>query len=182
MALNKWLQDSYIKAYKFAAHVHRSQVVPGTDIPYIMHLSFVSMEVIAALNVEPGCDENLAVQCALLHDVIEDADVPYQQVVKEFGSVVADGVLALSKDMKMAKHLQMADSLQRIRQQPPEIWMVKLADRITNLQPPPSYWTKEKIERYKAEAIEILNVLGEASSFLASRLREKINAYSSHEQ
>ena len=55
--------------------------------------------------------------------------------------------------------------------------MVKLADRITNLQPPPSYWTKDKIEKYRAEAIEILDALGEASGFLFSRLREKIDGY-----
>ena len=66
----KWTQDGYIKAYKFAAQTHRGQVVPGTDLPYVMHLSFVSMEIIAALNTEQGCNENLAVQCALLHDVV----------------------------------------------------------------------------------------------------------------
>lgn len=187
MTQKKWSQDSYIKAYKFAANAHRGQTVPGTDISYIMHLSFVSMEVIAALNAEPGRDENLAVQCALLHDVIEDAGVSYQHVVEGFGGTVADGVLALSKDKgvgknldkEAAKHLQMEDSLRRIKQQPPEIWMVKLADRITNLQPPPSHWTNEKIELYKAEAVEILNALGEASSHLADRLREKIRAYNS---
>jgi (p)ppGpp synthase/HD superfamily hydrolase len=174
---NNWSQDSYIKAYKFAANAHRGQTVPGTDLPYITHLSFVSMEVIAALHAGQGRDENLAVQCALLHDVIEDTEVTYRQVEQEFGSSVAGGVSALSKDKTLAKELQMADSLRRIRQQPPEIWMVKLADRITNLQPPPSHWTKDKIEKYREEAIEILDTLGEASDFLASRLREKIDGY-----
>ena len=181
MAQDKWSQDCYIKAYKFSANAHRGQMVLGTDIPYIMHLSFVSMEIIAALNTEQGCNENLAVQCALLHDVVEDTDVTYQQVMDEFGSAVAEGGLALSKDKTLPKPMQLGDSLRRIRQQPPEIWMVKMADRITNLQPPPSYWTKDKIERYQAKAVEILNALGEASNFLASRLREKINTYNSHE-
>jgi (p)ppGpp synthase/HD superfamily hydrolase len=177
MAQDTWSQEYYIKAYKFAATAHHGQLVPGTDFPYLMHLSFVSMEVIAALNIERGRDGNLAVQCALLHDVIEDTAVSYQSVATEFGGAVAGGVLALSKDKKLAKHQQMADSLRRIRQQPPEIWMVKLADRITNLQPPPSYWTTDKIRQYQAEAVEILGALGEASDLLSSRLREKINAY-----
>src|SRR3989344_8225637 len=154
MARNKWLQDSYIKAYKFAAIVHcgRGQKVPGTDIPYIMHLSFVSMEIIAALNTEQSCNENLAVQCALLHDVIEDAGVSYEQLSREFGTQVADGVAALSKNKDIDKDMQMDDSLRRIRQQPKEAWMVKLADRITNLQPPPSHWTKTRAKQYLAEA------------------------------
>jgi (p)ppGpp synthase/HD superfamily hydrolase len=71
----------------------------------------------------------------------------------------------------------MEDSLRRIRQQPREVWRVKLADRITNLQPPPSYWTPEKRGKYRAEAVTILDALGEASPFLATRLRGKIEAY-----
>lgn len=35
---------------------------------------------------------------------------------------------------------QMEDSLRHIRLRPKEIWAIKLADRITNLQPPPSHW------------------------------------------
>ena len=173
-----WTQKNYIQAYRFAANAHRDQVVPGTNnLPYIMHLSFVSMEVIAALRAETGRDENLAVQSALLHDVIEDTNVSYQQVSNEFGSKVANGVLALSKDKRVDKQSQMEDSLKRIKLQPQEIWMVKLADRITNLQPPPENWTKDKIEKYQAEAIQIVSALEEASDFLASRLREKIVAY-----
>jgi (p)ppGpp synthase/HD superfamily hydrolase len=182
MTHTRWSQDEYIKAYKFAANAHRGQTVPGTELPYIMHVSFVSMEVIAALRTEQdGRDGNLAVQCALLHDVIEDTEVTHQQVLDEFGSNVAAGVFALSKDKSLAKDSQMTDSLRRISQQPPEIWMVKLADRITNLQPAPSYWTEDKIEKYRDEAIEILNTLGQASDVLSARLRKKIDTYGGRE-
>lgn len=175
-----WSQDSYIKAYRFAAQAHRGQTVPGTDLPYIMHVSFVCMEVIAALHLEKGHDENLAVQCALLHDVIEDTDATYEQVQTGFGESVANGVLALSKDKALAKHLQLVDSLRRIRQQPQTVWMVKLADRITNLQPPPSHWTQDKIVHYQEEAVRIHQALKVASSLLASRLLTKIEDYKSY--
>jgi (p)ppGpp synthase/HD superfamily hydrolase len=180
MANGHWSQDQYIKAYRFAAHAHCGQFVPGTDISYIMHLSFVGMEMIAAIRVEPGRDENLAVQCALLHDVVEDTEVTSQQVSAEFGDAVAAGVLALTKDQTLDKSLQLADSLRRIKQQPSEIWMVKLADRITNLQRPPAHWSKEKIAKYQIEAMEILHALGEASDLLGSRLRQKIAEYDSY--
>jgi (p)ppGpp synthase/HD superfamily hydrolase len=55
--------------------------------------------------------------------------------------------------------------------------MVKLADRITNLQPPPGYWDAEKIERYREEGRVILNELGKACVYLAERLDLKINKY-----
>jgi len=176
MAKN-WSQDSYIKAFKFAAYAHRGQTVPGTDLPYIMHLSFVSMEIIAALRFDKGYDEDLALQCALLHDVIEDTDTTYEQLKNEFDSSVADGVLALSKDKNLARADQMQDSLRRIKQQPREVQMVKSADRITNLQPPPDHWTKEKIIKYREESIEIYNALKEADEYLASRLFQKIDDY-----
>jgi len=174
---NNWSQDSYIKAYRFAAQAHREQKVPGTDFPYIMHLSFVCMEVIAALHREHEHDANLAVHCALLHDVIEDTDATYEQVQASFGDAVANGVLALSKDHTLAKPLQLADSLDRVEQQPYAVWMVKLADRITNLQPPPPHWTIEKMAHYREEAKQIHHALKDASPFLAARLLEKIETY-----
>ena len=184
---SSWSQDVYISAYRFAAEAHwkKKQLVPGTDIPYLMHFTLVAMEVIAALEKESNLDGDLAVQCALLHDTIEDTDTTYEQLVERFGIAVADGVNALTKNESIGENLpkqqkkerQMADSLERIRQQPREIWMVKMADRITNLQPPPKHWTPEKINRYREEAIIIHERLKEGSSYLADRLLKKIDDY-----
>jgi (p)ppGpp synthase/HD superfamily hydrolase len=148
-----------------------------------MHLSFVSIEVIAALRAEraePGRDENLAVQCALLHDVIEDTEATYEQVAERFGIATADGVLALSKDKSLPRKLQMQDSLQRIRCQPKEVWMVKLADRISNLRIPPPHWTKQRARHYRQQALQIHSALAEASPFLSARLMHKIERYRVH--
>jgi (p)ppGpp synthase/HD superfamily hydrolase len=140
----------------------------------------VAMEVTAALAVEEGLDGDLAVQCALLHDVIEDTEITFQQVGQEFGPQVAHGVLALSKDPTLCNSEQLMDSLKRIMLEPNEIWVVKLADRITNLQAPPRHWTKEKIVIYHREATEILAKLGSASLVLAERLADKIERYQCH--
>ena len=173
-----WSQDEYIRAYHFAARAHRWQLYPGTSIPYIMHLSFVSMEIFGAMsNGESLASPDFALQCALLHDVLEDTRVRYQQVRDEFGEAVADGVRALTIDKALPRSEQMAECLPRIRQQPREIWMVKLADRITNLQPPPRHWSKGRVRDYHQEAQLILASLKEASPFLAGRLRAKIGAY-----
>ena len=86
--------------------------------------------------------------------------------------------MALSKkNPELAKSRRLADSLDRIKAQPREIWMVKLADRITNLQPPPVHWTQAKILKYRDEAIEIHTHLQSASPFLALRLAAKIQNY-----
>ena len=174
---NAWSQENYIKACLFAANAHQGQRVPGTELPYLVHLSMVSLEVLAALPADRALDANLAVQCAWLHDTIEDTQTTYFQIEQAFGVKVADGVLALSKDAAVEKPLQMTDSLRRIRLQPREVWLVKLADRITNLQPPPAHWTKEKAAVYREQAIEICDALGEASELLSARLRSNAEAY-----
>lgn len=175
--MSVWSQENYIRAYRFAARAHNGQTVTGTDLPYVMHVTMVAMEVIAAFRTDTGFDEDLAVQSALLHDTLEDTDAKYSELESEFGTAVANGVLALSKDPALPKHAQLEDSLRRIRLQPREIWMVKLADRITNLQPPPAPWSKDKIAAYRHEATLIYDTLKDAGGVLAARLREKIEAY-----
>ena len=71
----------------------------------------------------------------------------------------------------------MMDSLQRIKKLPYEVWAVKMADRITNLQKPPSHWDNEKKKKYRAEAQVILDELGTGNVFLAERLRLLIEDY-----
>ncbi|GAB4447192.1 MAG: HD domain-containing protein [Chloroflexi bacterium OHK40] len=172
-----WSQDRYTAASRFAAIAHNGQHVPGTDLPYLLHVTQVAMETAAALCAEPGHDEDLAIQCALLHDTVEDTTVTYEQLDATFGRAVADGVLALTKDKTLPKDAQMDDSLRRIQAQPRAVWLVKLADRVVNLQPPPKHWTAEQQEAYRAEARTILAALGEASPLLATRLAQKIEAY-----
>jgi len=175
-----WSPDAYAEAVHFAARAHKGQTVPGSDMPYMVHICNVAMEVMTAVASASDRVEqpDLAVQCALLHDVVEDTDVAYEQVKEAFGQAVADGVAALSKDDRLKnKSEKMADSLRRIKDQPREIWMVKLADRIVNLQPPPHYWKEQKIRDYHAEAIAIHGALGSAHGALSKRLAAKIEEY-----
>jgi (p)ppGpp synthase/HD superfamily hydrolase len=174
-----WSTEAWLAASHFAACSHRDQLVPGTDLPYLLHVTSVAQEVAAAIAVDGG-DGDLAVQCALLHDTIEDCGVQHQVLADRFGAAVADGVAALSKQDGPSKEARMADSLRRIKLQPREVWMVKLADRITNLQPPPAHWTAEKCAFYRDEAGRILGELGAASPHLSGRMQQKIADYAVH--
>jgi (p)ppGpp synthase/HD superfamily hydrolase len=134
--------DRYVRALHFAADRHRDQRLPGHDLPYLVHLVSVAAEVIAVLPAAGLRDPDLAVTCALLHDVVEDTETRLDEVAARFGPAVAAGVAALTKDPTLPKAEQMADSLRRIRAQPAEIAAVKLADRTTNLAPPPAHWSQ----------------------------------------
>lgn len=172
-----WSPDRYLQAARFAARAHNAQKVPGSELPYLLHVTTVAAEVMAALAREPATRPDLAVTCALLHDTIEDCGVHVEALSDEFGPEVAAGVLALSKNPSLPRDQAMADSLRRIQAQPREVWMVKLADRIVNLQPPPGHWPAAKIAAYRAEALAIADTLGAASPHLHARLRAKIAGY-----
>lgn len=179
--LPTWSQDSYLQAWDFACLAHRGQTyvghTSGVEYDYLNHPAAVTMEVLHALAFHPEYDGNLAVQCALLHDVLEDTATRYATLLAEFGQAVADGVSALSKDASLPKAAQMADSLQRIRQQPQEVWLVKLADRISNLQYVPPHWSAAKAAAYREEAQVIADTLGAACPSLRQRLLEHIQRY-----
>lgn len=137
----------------------------------------VSYEIISALEYHPNIDSDLAVCAALLHDVIEDTRVTYEEIKLQFGADLADGILALSKDEKVHPDQRLEDSLRRIMLQPQEIRMVKLADRITNMNRPPDGWGSSKRKNYSDEAETILETLGTASGYLSERLKGKIDYY-----
>jgi|LNFM01.1.fsa_nt_gb (p)ppGpp synthase/HD superfamily hydrolase len=177
MTTPSWSPELYRRALIFAAEAHGAQKVPGSERPYVTHPVEVAAELCAALWLSPVEQPDLAVQCALLHDTVEDTAVRIEEIEARFGGAVARGVAALSKDASLPKEARMVDSLRRIQGEPREVSMVKLADRIVNLAEPPAYWSLEKIEAYRREAIEIAEALGAASAILDARLREKITEY-----
>lgn len=170
-----WNQDGFKKALDFAAHAHGEQRMKGSGLPYVVHVVKVATEVMAV--ADGTFDVDFALQCALLHDCMEDCGVTVDHLAAHFGPRVAEGVAALTKDPAVRREARMADALQRIAQQPREVQMVKLGDRITNLEPPPPEWTVEKRREYLAEAQTIYDALHGAHAGLARRLRHKMEAY-----
>lgn len=176
-ALMQNVQDAWIRAWHFAARAHREQMLPGHDLPYIVHIGAVAMEILVAHQQSAFERPNVAVQCALLHDILEDTTTSEAELIAAFGPEVVAGVRALTKDHSLPKQESMSDSLRRIQLQPREIWSVKLADRITNLAIPPSHWSADKVAAYRDEALVILNTLKSAHVDLATRLADRIAHY-----
>jgi (p)ppGpp synthase/HD superfamily hydrolase len=180
--INKWSIDEMQEVWYLVSKLHDGQKYGGTkegeQIEYINHIGSVTFEIINALNFTENIDAALAIKCAILHDVIEDTAFNYSDVKDLFGTEVANGVLALSKNEEIEGKLEkMLDSIKRIKEQPKEVWAVKMADRITNLFAPPYYWTKEKIINYIKESEIILEELKDGNGYLAERLKTKIKDY-----
>ena len=119
------------RALILAASAHREQVRKGSSIPYIVHPAHAAMVLLKYQFPEE------AVIAAVLHDVVEDCDVPLSRIAGEFGDNVArivdavsekktqDGKLRSWRERKQEKlaHLQGADAL---------IGAVKAADALHN--------------------------------------------------
>jgi guanosine-3',5'-bis(diphosphate) 3'-pyrophosphohydrolase len=140
-------QRIYQLIIRYVAEKHINQKVPCTELPYLVHLSNVAMEILLAAPHSNPFKLDFALKVALLHDVVEDTSVTREEIEFIFGAPVLEAVLSLAKNSDLPREARMMDSLERIKKQPRETWAVKMADRITNLQPPPEDWTMKKAKR-----------------------------------
>ena len=170
-----WSIDELQKVWNLAARLHNGQKYggqkEGEKVEYLNHIGSVTFEVLNAVNVEKDMNADLAIKCAILHDSIEDTEQSFEGVKSLFGIEVANGVMALTKNEELdSKGKMMSDSLSRIKEQPKEVWAVKMADRICNLNAPPFYWSNERKIEYQKEAQLIHRELKEGNKYLAERL------------
>lgn len=178
-----WNPDVYQQTLRHAAEIHSGQKIPGTELPYLLHVTWVASEVQNAIVMSRHSflAPTRALQIALLHDSIEDTDVTWDGLVLRCGTYVANAVQALSKDPNVEKKMRMADCIERIHnlknRESEAAAIVKLADRITNLQKPPPFWKAPKITAYHQEALMIQEELGSYCPYLGERLGAAAKSY-----
>ncbi len=125
--------DKIAAAYEFAEKNHGDQRrVSG--IPYILHPTSV-----ACITAELGMDTD-CICGALLHDVIEDTPVTFEEVAKLFGTPVAkliDGVTKISKIPFSSREQQQAENIRKMliaMADDIRVIIIKLADRLHNMR------------------------------------------------
>lgn len=116
------------KAASFATRCHQGQMRKDGKTPYIAH----PFRVAFALRDVFGCDDEVAICCALLHDTIEDTATDYDDIERRFGQKVADAVAAMTKNMLLPEPQREPDYDQRLADGPWQARLVKLADVYDN--------------------------------------------------
>lgn len=166
--IKEYLKDfdekEFIKAFEFAERYHKDQTRKN-GTPYITH----PIETVQNL-IKLHVDEDTLI-AALLHDVPEDTEASMNEVKKEFGENIAflvDGITKLSKvyyrnDMEERQ----VESLKKLlihTAKDPRVVLIKLADRLHNMQTLEYVPDSEKRTRIAKETLEIYvpiaNLLG----------------------
>jgi len=124
------------KAYHFAEEAHQEQKRESGE-PYIIHPIAVA-EILADL----GMDTNTIV-AGLLHDVIEDTDISFDETVTLFNLEIAnlvEGVTKLTRLGEMeykTKEEEQADNVRKMllaMAKDIRVIIIKLADRLHNMR------------------------------------------------
>ncbi len=145
--------DIIKKAYYYAEKYHNGQKrESGED--YIVHPLTVSY-ILASMHAD---HETLC--AALLHDLIEDTAVTYEEIKQEFGIEIAnlvDGVTKLTHMNFNSRDEFMATNIRRIvvsMMDDARIVIIKLVDRLHNMRTL-EYKTSEKRQEIALQTIEI---------------------------
>ena len=159
--------DLIQKAYYFAEECHRGQMRMSGE-PYIAH-PLEAANFLAELKLDAD-----TIMAALLHDVIEDCEITYDEIKDSFGEPVAklvDGVTKLTRmDYRLPgdttsdqpdSDLLYAESLRKMLVAMAEdirVVLIKLADRLHNMQTLDAL-PVEKRKRIAQETLDIYSPL-----------------------
>lgn len=148
------------KAYEVASKAHKDQKRKSGE-PYIIHPLCVSI-ILADLELDK---ETIA--AGMLHDVVEDTILTYDEIKEMFGQDVAelvDGVTKLTKISWSADKLDMqAENLRKMflaMAKDIRVILIKLADRLHNMRTL-QYMTPEKQKEKAKETMEIYSPIAQ---------------------
>ncbi len=144
------------KAYQAAVEAHKDQKRKSGE-PYIIHPLNVAL-ILAELELDK---ESIA--AGLLHDVLEDTVMNYEDLRRNFGDDVAalvDGVTKLTQtDWNMDATEIQAENLRKMfmaMARDIRVILVKLADRLHNMRTA-QFWSPETRQRKARETMEIFS-------------------------
>jgi len=141
------------EAYSMAGLAHEGQMRRDGS-PYITHP--IASAVIAA---EMGLDED-SIIAAILHDVIEDSNLTYNDISKRFGTGVADIVEGVTKLTRVQYVSQEDEQMENLRKmliamaKDIRVILIKIADRLHNMRTM-AYQTEERQRVKSLETMEI---------------------------
>jgi len=157
MRLYEFIDEDAKDALHFATKAHLGQTRAGGD-PYISHPVRVA-QTIEKYKKSHNLDAILS--AAYLHDTIEDTNTTHEDLEKLFGGLVASLVMELTSDVEQIKKVGKSEYLAKkmAHELTSYALVIKLADRLDNVQDIATARTPKWRAKYKAETQHILNYI-----------------------
>ena len=149
-----------LKATQFAADKHRGQSRKDeANTPYINH----PVAVAHLLSHYAGIQDANIIVAALLHDTVEDTDTTVDDIEELFGREVRDIVIEVTDDKSLPSERRKQLQIEHAGTLSHAARLVKLADKICNLQDiisrPPVKWSLERKREYFEWAKAVIDQL-----------------------
>lgn len=142
-----------------AARWHRSQKRKGEAAePYVNHLLEVASLVAQASDGDATC-----IIAALMHDVVEDQEITFEQVRALYGDEVTAIVAEVTDDKSLPKAMRKDLQVRKAPHKSRSACILKLADKTSNVravvETPPTHWELERKQAYVAWARAVVEGL-----------------------
>jgi len=138
-----------LRALDFAAVKHRNQRRKNQEAsPYINHpITIANLLWNAAQVTDP-----VVIVGAILHDTVEDTDATFEEIEQEFGKEVKSLVQEVTDDKSLPKQKRKQLQVEHAAHLSQRAKLIKLADKISNLQDmiasPPHDWSSQRKQEY----------------------------------
>jgi guanosine-3',5'-bis(diphosphate) 3'-pyrophosphohydrolase len=145
-----------LRAAQLASVAHDGQTRKGSGHPYVVHPLRVSERLTSGCQeFPPEADLRTILLAAVLHDILEDTQVPKARLVELFGEKVSGVVEELTQDLSLPKIERRQKMIDGCKHYSLEARIVKLADRWDNMSEM-SNMGPEFISRYCTEATAMI--------------------------
>ena len=137
------------KAQLFAKQAHEGQFYGNED--YYFHLESV-------WKISVDYDLRTPIQAACwLHDILEDTDVTYRQLLDEFGFEVAELVYSVTDELGRNRKERKRKTYQKVFEYGKDAALLKLCDRVANVHYSNTQ-NKQLFEMYRKEHYDFSNL------------------------
>jgi guanosine-3',5'-bis(diphosphate) 3'-pyrophosphohydrolase len=150
------LDEDMKDALVYAAKAHSGQT-RSDNTPYIAHPERVAASV---MKFKKSRNIDALVSAAYLHDTIEDTRTTKEDLEKMFGVLVASLVQELTSDKDEIEKVGKTNYLaQKMKKMSSYALVIKLADRLDNVQDIKTAKNAAWRDKYKKETLSVLNYI-----------------------
>ena len=151
------MTNKLMEAIEFASNAHKGQMYG--DVPYTEHL----YDVVYNLQTYGNFDDDV-IMAGWLHDTLEDTTTTLSDIITTFGKEVARLVFACTDEQGDNRKERQARTCPKLIAAGPKAIVIKIADRIANIQRCIQLRDQKRLRMYQKEHHDLKEALQKMTS------------------